>query len=155
MYNTKKIHLSFNSHTNSVYDIPTISARAAFWDSIAFNEENNALVSIHVPSIFHYRFACLIFENLFKDSESAEVEVEDQWFDLMDKPPVFGGTTMRCDEGFGASAYAETLKDSSSKADGWEYYADVPGKYRYISILQNLRFPLTLKVYLIREERTS
>ena len=72
---------------------------------------------------------------MFKDSESAEVEVEDQWFDLMDKPPVFGGTTMRCDEVFGASAYAETLKDSPSKADGWEYYdyADVPGKYGYIS----------------------
>ena len=134
MYNIKKIHLSFNSHNaNSVYDIPTISARAAFWDSIAFNEENNALVSQHMPSIFHDRFACLIFENLFKGSESAKVEVEDLWFDTVNKPPVFGGTTMRCIEVFGASAYAETLKDSPSKADGWEYYADVPGKYGYIS----------------------
>ena len=61
-----------------------------------------------MPSIFHDRFACLIFENLFKGSESAEVEVEDQWFDTVNKPPVFGGTTMRCDEVFGASAYAET-----------------------------------------------
>lgn len=125
-------YLSFYSRANSVYDIPTISARAAFWDSIAFKEENNRLKNMHPPSVFHDRFACLIFENLLKDSESAS-EVEDQWFDLANRPPVYGGTTMRCNEVFGASAYSETLKDSPSKADGWEYYADAPGKYGYIS----------------------
>lgn len=86
-----------------------------------------------MPSVFHDRFACLLFENLFKDSESAKLEVEEQWFDPVNKDPIFGGTTLRCSEVFGASAYIETLKDSPSKADGWEYYADVPGKYGYIS----------------------
>lgn len=114
-----------------MYDIPVISARAAFWHSIALEEEIKDLSGVHVPMVFHERFACLIFKNWFQESTS--IRTDPVWRDVVNDPPVFGGDTMHCKQIFEASSYSGTLEGSPSFNKGWLYYADVPEKYGYIS----------------------
>lgn len=80
--------------------------------------------SIHPPADFHDRYACLLFGNWVKEfSEIASKETA-VWVDAVSGPPMFGGTTLKCEETFGASAFKGTLEHAAAISDGWEFYAD-------------------------------
>ena len=60
------LHHDIASH----YDIPIILTREAFWHSVALQADIQRLIkmrSIHPPSDFHDRYACLVFGNWIKE----------------------------------------------------------------------------------------
>ena len=113
-----------------VYDVPVISARSAFWNHQNLGPQLR-LQSLHVESEWHARFACLMYENWVQESQSP-YDMTEYNYDV-DHKPVFGGETLKCNTTSSATAISETLEGSPSLADGWSYYADVPGKYGYIA----------------------
>lgn len=124
----------------SVYDLPVVSARAAFWQLEEFHAEISVprklgnfggRNTMHMKAIWHQRFACLMYGNWIQESES--VLDMSSWIDAANREPAFGGTTLECKESFSASAFSNTLENSPSYVDGWSYYADVPEKYGFIS----------------------
>ena len=133
----------------SVYDIPVISARGAFWfHSKMRTEIEHISKPAHVNHIWHERYACLMYGNWkresssFNDKDGNDDGDASTWADVGSSiEPVFGGTTYSCKTAYEASAFSGTLQsaarilnnDEGIEDNGWSYYADVPGKYGYIT----------------------
>lgn len=118
----------------NVYQIPVISARAAFWRQAGFEMKDwsNNGKSVHPRAIWHKRLACLMYENWAQESKST-LDMSN-YADPLDQEPVFGGDTLHCKKHYAVSAFNATLEHAPSfVSEGWSYYADAPSKFGYIS----------------------
>jgi len=141
-----------------VYDLPFISAPAAFWhqqqnlqDIIEHFSKGNQTIKdnfektypkgdIHPKRPWHQRYACLLFESwMFQRACSSEQFVGPPMKDMQAIAPVFGGKTLSCDStSTGGSSFDGTLQAAATKIDGgWSYYADSGEKYGFISSTEN------------------
>jgi hypothetical protein len=150
-----------------VYDLPFISAHAAFWHQQQNQEDFAAHFAhgdpevrihfdrhesmeprgdIHPKRSMHHRYACLVFESfMFQLAIASSQETPPSAMKKMqDIVPVFGGRTLSCDNtSSGSSSFDGTLQAAATKLEkgvgggGWSYYADSGEKYGYISSTPN------------------
>jgi hypothetical protein len=138
-----------------VYELPIISARAAFWNLYRYQIKSLSAPA-HVPAIWHQRFACLIEANLWQDirpplsSLSTTLSATRLDMSTYQDPlvavaqPVFGGTTLRCRPIHVFAAASETLQQAPSYVDpAWSYRADAPGKFGYLANTTNAKLQFT------------
>jgi hypothetical protein len=141
-----------------VYELPIISARAAFWN-LYRHQIKSLSAPAHVPAIWHQRFACLIEANLWQDirpspsSLSTTLSATRLDMSTYQDPlvavaqPVFGGTTLRCRPIHVFAAASETLQHAPSYVDPtWSYRADAPGKFGYLANTTNATLQFTFSL---------